>query len=172
MLWFVRWSTLFLGRPRSMMLPDSDAPRLCPWALTLRGGSNLGVADLSRPCVGVVVPGRGSQGIGDARASARGAETGVGRVEAVMLVVAVVAAEMGVRVRPESSVRADQACVVSAGVLPEWRREMEICFEGLEKGPWWEGMTRGARCRGERGCFGGSASGEAALGRMSSSMGL
>lgn len=107
--------------------------------------------------MGVVVRGRGSQGMGDARGSASGAEMGVGSVEAVMLVVAEVAADSGVRVRAESSVRADQACVVSTGVLPERRRERETCFESLEKVPWWEGMTRGASCLGERGCFGGDA---------------
>lgn len=76
---------------------------------------------------------------------------GVGNVEVVMLVEA---EESGVRDHEESSVRADRSCVLSTGVLPDRRREREICFASLGMEPWLHGITRGASCFGESGCLG------------------
>ena len=101
--------------------------------------------------MGVVDPARPSQGCGDARGSVKGPERGVGMAKGVMLVVA---EESGVRDLGDSSVLADRDCVPSVGVLPDRRRESEICFESLGAGLCRDGITRGASCLNENVCSG------------------
>jgi len=168
-----------LGRPRSMMLADSDWFLRCPIAEPVRrastgsalgvanGSGSVAVASLGVPaCVLFAIL---SHGLGDDRHSI-GADTGVGRVEVVMVEVAadrgVVKAESGVYgvlAMGESSVRAERS-VGSTGVLPDRRRFRESCR--VRRGPdeLLVGITSGARFFGERGCR------HSCCGRLSSMM--
>jgi hypothetical protein len=127
-------SDRFRGRPRSMMLADSDWCLLCPKVAVCIGSpsSVWGVPEVlwtvgSGVAVAARVDGR-SHGLGDALCST-GADSGVGNVEAVMTVVAadlgvVNEAESGVKgvlARGESSTRAERL-TVSTGVLPDRSR--------------------------------------------------
>lgn len=136
----------FLGRPRSMMLDDSEAPRRWP--------------DLRAKSSGPVEP---SQGLGEARRnSMRGAETGVGRV---VKEEASVVAERGyvrsgvealgvkcVRLMGDRSILAERDESIG-GELSDLSFAADILdlsrgAGALEPG---SGMTKGARCLGEPG---------------------
>ena len=99
-----------------------------------------------------------SHGFGEDRASI-GADTGVGRVDVVMVDVAadfgVRAAESGVngvRILGESSVLAERIAG-STGVLPDRRRLRDICRVSLGTGAFGAGITSGVKLFGERGCL-------------------
>src|SRR5262245_26759168 len=81
----LRTSIRFLGRPRSMMPPDSDWPLLCPYmtAFALRGSSVFGVGASSIVVWLGVVAVRPSHGLGDDRFSTMGGGLGVSRVGGV-----------------------------------------------------------------------------------------
>jgi len=159
-------SDRFRGRPRSMILPDSDWCLLCP-RITRRIGSLssvLGVVDASE-AVSFGVPTAAasvglSHGLGDARCST-GADNGVGSVEDVMAVVAadlgvVSEAESGVKgvlTRGDSSVRAERMGA-STGVLPDRRRLREICRVNGGTAELEVGITSGVRLLGDNGCRG------------------
>ena len=159
-------SDRFRGRPRSMMLADSDWCLLCPRGTRCIGSasSDVGVLETSR-MVSFGVPATAefaglSHGLGDARCST-GAESGVGKVEAVMTVVAadlgvVNEAESGVKgvlARGESSVRAERA-ESSTGVLPDRRRLSDGCRVKCRAAEVDVGMTSGASILGDNGCRG------------------
>lgn len=99
-----------------------------------------------------------SHGLGDARCSI-GAETGVANVELVMAVVAadlgvVMAAESGVKgvlARGESSVRAERVGA-STGVLPDRSRVRESCRVKRGAAEPDVGITSGASILGDNGC--------------------
>lgn len=119
------------------------------------------VAFCCEATTGVVEPSF-SHGLGEPRDSA-GADTGVGRVEVVMLVVAdigvvaeveVGAGVNGVRILGESSVRAD-LMAGSGCVSFDLRRLSDSCRANRGSGPLCVGIVNGARSFGESGCFNG-----------------
>lgn len=147
------------------MLPVSDWFLRCAVAVFVRSTCSeargvgkasgaVAVASLGVPatlCAGL------SQGLGDDRASI-GADTGVGRVEVVMVDVAaergvVRAAESGVYgvlALGESSILAGRS-VGSTGVLPARRRLSDNCRVRRGTVVEADGITSGARLFGERG---------------------
>jgi hypothetical protein len=157
------------GRPRSMMLPDSDwcllwpDVMLCTWSLGSAAGVTAGSGVVPSGVGAAVELGGFSHGLGDARCSTGadrgGADRGVGKVEAVMTVVAadlgvVKEADIGVNgvlTRGESSTLAARDGT-SAGVLPERRRLRDGCRIKCGAAALDVGMTSGARFFGDIGC--------------------
>jgi len=151
----------FRGRPRSMMLPDSDWPLRCPNETggALRGSvSALGVALRSAALSLGVVASASAQGL-IGRLDSTGAVTGVGRVEVVVAdlgVVSCVEADWGVngvkgvRVMGDSSVRVVRTAA-SLVPLPALRRLLDAWLVKRGAAELWGGMTKGARLFGESG---------------------